>query len=191
MKDLTGIRFGRLLVINRDKNDSSGRCVWVCKCDCGNIVSVKSHYLISGEKKSCGCLQREVNSSVHRKHGKRKERIYRIWQGMKTRCYNKNHKYFQNYGGNGITVCDEWKDFEPFYEWAISHGYSDDLSIDRIDNCKGYFPDNCRWATHVEQTRNRAITKRVKYGGEEIPIGEVAKIEGITYRQAYRKYASA
>lgn len=133
-------------------------------------------------------MQAEINSSVHKKHGKRKERLYGIWQSMKTRCTNEKHKYFQNYGGRGISVCSEWENFEPFYKWAVTHVYSVGLTIDRIDNDGNYCPENCRWATSVEQTRNRKNTIKIQYHGTEKTLMEVAKIEGITYTQAYRKY---
>lgn len=185
--DLTGKRFGRLTVIGKadDITDINGRVfhTWKCKCDCGNIVdSVRTYYLTNGQKKSCGCFQNESNSEVHTKHCKRKTRLYGIWQSMKTRCNNKNHKYFKNYGGKGINVCKEWTDdFQAFYDWAMSNGYADGLSIDRIDSKGNYEPSNCRWATPMEQTRNRSNTKR-------FTLGEIAEIEGISYQEAYKKF---
>lgn len=101
---------------------------------------------------------------------------------MITRCFNQNHNYYKDYGGRGITVCDEWKkDFQCFYDWAVANGYSDDLTIDRIDNDGNYEPSNCRWATRKEQTRNRSITKKIS-------IAEIAEIDGISYQEAYSKY---
>ena len=182
IKDLTGKKFGRLTVIKRVENDKSNRSQWLCKCECGKEAIVKSHYLTSGQKKSCGCLQSEINSSVHTKHGHRNSRLYRIWQGMITRCFNQNHSHYKDYGGRGIIVCDEWKkDFQCFYDWAVANGYSDDLTIDRIDNDGNYEPSNCRWATRKEQTRNRSITKKIS-------IAEIAEIDGISYQAAYSKY---
>ena len=99
-------------------------------------------------------------------HGMSQTRIYRIWTDMKSRCLSKTNKWYPLYGGRGITVCEEWKDFPTFYKWAIENGYSDDLTIDRIDNDKGYFPGNCRWATQHEQSMNkRHISGRTGYVG--------------------------
>lgn len=161
--DLTGQRFGRLTVIERDGTDKNGRNVmWLCVCDCGGTTRTTTTHLRNGHAQSCGCLFREKLIEGGEKtrfattHGKSRTRLYRILTGMKSRCYNpQSHKY-PLYGARGITVCDEWKNsFQAFYEWAIANGYSDDLSIDRIDNDRGYSPNNCRWSTVTEQNRNR------------------------------------
>ena len=89
------------------------------------------------------------------RHGQTHNRLYTCWADMKTRCLNKKHKWYGHYGGRGITVCDEWMRFEPFAEWALSHGYAEDLTIDRIDNDKGYCPENCKWSTQHEQALNK------------------------------------
>ncbi len=145
--DLTGQRFGKLLVLNECDNY---KCK--CLCDCGNTSIINKYNLISGNTKSCGCLGKN-NASTH---GKSKTRLYSIYTNIKTRCYNKNATRYDNWGGRGITMCDEWKnDFMTFHNWSISHGYSDKLTIDRIDNNKGYSPDNCRWVTVKQQCENR------------------------------------
>lgn len=151
--DLTGQRFGRLVVVERVGTD--GRYpTWLCKCDCGNTIITRGTHLRRGDTQSCGCLHRET--FIHKTHGGKCSRLYSIWRGMKTRCYNKNFAQYHNYGGRGITICAEWlHDFETFYDWAISHGYRDDLTIDRIDNDKGYSPENCRWVTIKAQQKNR------------------------------------
>lgn len=110
------------------------------------------------------------------KHGMKKTRLYRIWQAMKTRCYNPNSERYSDYGGRGISVCDEWKnDFLAFYGWAMSHGYSDNLSIDRIENDKGYFPDNCRWADSDTQANNSRHNRQLEYKGEKHTLSEWCK----------------
>ena len=159
-KDLTGKRFGRLTVVQRVENTPHGCARWLCKCDCGNVKVIRTSNL-NGNTKSCGCLYKDTRADLGRARKKydTNSRLYHIWQGMKYRCLNKNGRRYKDYGGRGITICEEWKnDFQAFCNWAVCNGYRDDLSIDRIDNDKGYSPDNCRWATATEQNRNRRNT---------------------------------
>lgn len=153
--DLTGQRFGRLVVIKREPTVNH-RTKWLCVCDCGNLVSVYAGSLRSNNTASCGCIQREATAQSHRTHGKSHTRLWYLWRHMKARCYCKTNPAFRRYGGRGITVCEEWQnDFQSFYDWAMANGYQDNLFIDRIDNDKGYSPDNCRWATQKQQIKNR------------------------------------
>lgn len=153
---MTGKKFEKLLVVSREPS-KNGRAMWLCQCDCGNSTIVKGKQLLNGNTKSCGCLRKEVKI----KHGKYNTRLYTIWRSMKQRCYNKNNIRYNDYGGRGIAVCDEWRnDFQAFYTWAVLHGYDNNLTIDRIDVNKDYEPNNCRWLTLPQQNRN---TRRNRY----------------------------
>ena len=159
LNDLTGQKFGRLFVLSRVWRLNSRAAHWLCKCECGNLTVVRGDGLTTGHVKSCGCLNYE-REGPKPTHGMSESRIYRIWGGIKIRCQNPNSPIYKHYGGRGITVCEEWLKFEPFYEWAMSHGYSDDLEIDRINNNGNYEPDNCRWLTHKENCNNRRTSIR-------------------------------
>ena len=151
---------------------------WLCRCECGTERLVNSTALKSGSSKSCGCLQREIvkNQKYTVTHGLSKTRLYRIYRHMIERCYSKTCKSYKNYGDRGITVCDEWlADFMNFYNWAINNGYNDNLTIDRIDNNKGYSPDNCRWVTVKEQANNRRTSHLIVYKSQIKTIAQWAE----------------
>lgn len=154
-KDLSGAKFERLTVVERDHEPPRPGIHWRCLCDCGNAKSVSTTNLVLGRVKSCGCLNSENGRARGTTHGLSGTRLHTIWKGMRQRCANKNHSVFQHYGGKGIAVCEEWQDYAAFHAWAVSAGYKDGLTIERKDGTQNYCPSNCVWIPRVLQSRNR------------------------------------
>lgn len=180
-KDITGQKFGRLTTLyklnNYHKKDGT---YWLCVCDCGKLFEVKGGNLRSDNTKSCGCWLKENAQLQFTTHGKRNTRLYRTWNHMKSRCYNKNVKHYNDYGGRGIAVCDEWKDdFMSFYNWAMANGYDDTLTIDCIDVNGNYEPNNCRWADKKQQSRNRRNVKQITIDDKTHCLSEWCEILGL------------
>lgn len=159
--DLTGKRFGALIVSERSlPNNKFGHLMWRCVCDCGKEKVIAGTHLKNGDYTSCGCMRGTATKHGDAKRGEKLPRLYKIWAGMHKRCRNANCKSYMDYGGRGISVCAEWNEYAPFRDWALSHGYSHDLSIDRINNDGNYESSNCRWATRKEQNNNQRPRKK-------------------------------
>ena len=165
--DLRGQKYGKLTVLRENGRDKHNKALWLCRCECGNEVTVRGSDLRNERTTSCGCYQRERSAEAHTTHGMSKTRLYRTWLDMLRRAgaiKGASEETKRTYQDRGITVCDEWLVFENFRDWALSHGYSDDLEIDRIDNDKGYCPENCRWVSRRENVNNRRNTIHLEDG---------------------------
>lgn len=177
-ENLSNRRFGRLTVLDFVET-RKGQSIWNCLCDCGNVTQVSAGHLKSNHTTSCGCYCKEQTKQALTTHGLTGARLHRIWFAMKARCYNRNLPAYKNYGERGIKVCDEWlNDFSAFYQWAMSNGYNDNLSIDRIDVNRDYEPDNCRWATRKEQSLNKRTNHYITFDGKTMTLTEWEKFLG-------------
>ena len=183
-EDLTGKKFGRWTVIKRVENNERGDSMWLCQCSCERhtLRVVNGGSLRQGKSTSCGCLKIENRLKCKDVHKHTGERIYRIWLDMKQRCTNPKNTYYSNYGGRGIKPCYEWyNSFMKFYNWSISNGYQDNLTLDRIDGNKGYSPDNCRWISRKAQANNTRTNIILDFNGESHTMAEWSDILNISY----------
>lgn len=187
-RDISGQKFGMLLAIrDTGKRTMPGRnVIWLCRCDCGKFIEVRSSSLTTKRRpqKSCGCIIPESARIAATKHGGNKERLYKIWMGMRRRCADKKVKDYPRYGGRGIKVCDDWQDYAVFRKWAIANGYDKDAefqkcTLDRIDPNGDYEPSNCRWVDIKTQENNRRNTRKVEYLGKTMSVTMWAEELGI------------
>lgn len=191
--DMVGKIFGRLTVVEYKgiyRNDVTNHTyrVWKCKCSCGNDTYKTTQELRSGQVNSCGCYRREHTSEFAKTHGLSKTRLYKVYESMKARCYRPTVKYYYNYGGRGIKVCDEWlESFENFKAWADKSGYASNLTIERIDNNGNYCPENCTWITKQEQDRNKRTNHYVIYKGQRMLLMELSRLTHVA-PQTIKKY---
>lgn len=193
----SGDRFGRLVVIERapDYVTASGKNYprYLCQCDCGNTKVIDKRNLVKGFTSSCGCLHKERTSIANTTHHDTDSRLYNVWSAIKRRCYNKTVPEYKRYGARGITMCDEWRDdYGSFMKWAFDHGYDPnakrgECTIDRIDNDKGYSPENCRWVPISVQANNHSANRRINYEGKSYTISELAQKFNIEYSKFYQR----
>lgn len=196
MQNLTGQKFGKLTVLKlqekRKRNTKGYRYYWLCQCECGNKTIAETYKLKLGHTKSCGCLVKEKIAKVNQTHNLSKTRIYKIYSGIKKRCFNTKSQSYNCYGARGIKVCDEWlNDFKTFYDWAIKNGYKDNYTIDRIDVNGNYEPNNCRWVTSFEQASNRRNNHNLTYKNVTHTIADwsrITQIKEATIRQRINDY---
>ena len=188
------MRFGRYTVIKRgeDRIEPSGRhkIMWLCRCDCGVERLIHGDNLRNGRTKSCGCLQKDLQSVKQGTHRESDTPLYAIWRSMKQRCGLKTDKNYNSYGGRGISVCDKWaKSFESFRDWSYDNGYyvGCNLTLDRIDNDGNYQPSNCRWVDRVVQANNRRSCRLYTYNDETHNISEWSAIYNIPYKRLHHR----
>jgi len=177
-----GNQYGCYTILRADENRSaqSGHKYWICQCSCGKTKSVRGEHLCSGRVVSCGCHKDKIAGDRMRTHGKSNTTLYRIYKHIRGRCYCTTDERYSDYGGRGIAMCIDWyNDFMSFYDWAIANGYSGNLTIDRIDNNKGYSPDNCRWAGRYTQANNKRNNRYIEYGGIKLTVSQWARRIGI------------
>lgn len=183
--DITGKKINMLTAVKYEYS-KNGKEYWLFHCDCGNDKIMQKGNVTHGGTKSCGCQIKEAVAESNKRRAKHgccksyhKSRLYRIWNNAKQRCLNPNRKDYERYGGRGITFCDEWKeDFSKFRDWAIENGYKEDLTLERIDNDKGYSPYNCKWITRTEQQRNTRQNRFYTINGETKTLTEWCEIYG-------------
>jgi hypothetical protein len=191
--DITGQRFGKLTAIKEHHQGIQGRWHWLCKCDCGNKVIILGINLRNGNTKSCGCLKSEITAKRNKDnstHNLSKHTLYIVHRNMMQRCYNNSNTRYLDYGGRGITVYQEWHDLPSFYTWALTSGYEEHLTIDRIDNNGNYCPENCRWVTQQENQNNKRTNKYITYNGRVHTISEWSRILKIAYCTLYYRLSS-
>lgn len=182
-----GKRYNRLVVLEFHHIDKITRNkFYLCQCDCGNKKVISLSSLKNGSTKACGCLRGKKNKWKYL--STEYPDLYKKWDHMKSRCYNPNDISYYNYGNRGIGVCDGWlNSFDQFAEWSFDNGYKKGLEIDRIDNDKGYFPENCRYVSPLKNSRNKRTTLKYKYKGKMLSLGEIASINGINYKTLWQR----
>lgn len=178
-KDLTNLRFGKLIAVKCVKKPNQAKYYWECICDCGNTKIISSSNLIKGNSSTCGCGKVKIGDAT-RKHGMTNTRMFKIWTGIRKRCTNPKCKSYPIYGGRGISISYKWDKFIDFYN-DMKHGYADNLSLDRINPNGNYEPENCRWATPKIQNRNRRNNHLISLNNQNKTLAEWSEVSGIHY----------
>lgn len=179
-----GMRFGMLEVIERAENSKHGESRWVCRCDCGNTITLTQRQIKEKTKDNCGCVKRKHFNATH---GCSNTRLYNTWALMIERCERPTNRAYKYYGQRGITVCKEWHDFLEFKAWADATKPNDDYTLDRKDNNKGYSPDNCRWVDKKTQANNRRSNVEIEYKGETHSLTEWCERIGFDYKRVHNR----
>lgn len=189
---MIGKRFGKLTVIGKSEGRAkNGTIKYICQCDCGNTSIIRGDHLRSGETLSCGCLIKKYGITKYTKEGQStlNQRLYAIYDKMKQRCYNKNNSAFKYYGSRGIKIYQPWlNDFMIFYNWAVNNGYSDNLTIDRINVNGNYEPNNCRWTTYEEQNNNTRRNVQITYDGKTQSVSQWSRELNIPINRIYYRH---
>lgn len=190
-ENLVGLKY-KMLTVMEYSHKVGRKAYWKCICECGKEKTARGDCLKSGSVTSCGCLKKEqdrINLKKRHKHLESKTRLYYIWQHMLTRCRSEKDKSYDNYGGRGISVCEEWSnDFYNFRKWALNNGYQEQLSIDRIDNYGNYSPENCRWITNIDQCNNRRKSIIINYNNKTQSIAEWCRELDLNYGTVFNRY---
>lgn len=188
-KDLSNQKFGKLLVVKKSYSKNN-KVYWECLCDCGKTTLVHTSNLRCKRVKSCGCFKIEKLIDRSSTHKQRHTKLYEVWKTIKQRCYNKNNISYKNYGGRGITICDEWlKDYSSFYNWSMQNGYKEGLTIDQINNNGNYEPSNCRWTTRLIQCNNTRANRFITINNETKTLAEWCRFYKISYNLVKQREA--
>lgn len=179
-----GMRIGMLEVVERAENTKQGATRWICKCDCGNLITLTQAQIKKKTKDNCGCVKKKHFNATH---GCSETRLYYAWSLMISRCERPKNRAYKYYGQRGITVCDEWHDFLNFKAWVDATKPEGEYTLDRIDNNKGYSPDNCRWADKKTQANNRRSNVEIEYNGETHNLSEWSELLGFDYKRVHNR----
>lgn len=184
MENIVGKKYGRLTVLEYAGKDKNNNIRWLCECDCSNKTKkvILGQNLKHGLTKSCGCLNDETRREKATKHGMSRKKLYKVYMSMKDRCYNESHKFYKDYGGRGIKICEEWmgdNGLENFYNWSTENGYKEGLTIDRKNVNGNYEPSNCRWATMEEQGSNKRNNIWIEMNGMTKTLSQWSRESGI------------
>jgi len=188
--DFTNKRFGKLTALSPvEKRGKSGQRYWLCKCDCGNEIEIRGTRFGENKATNCGCDAATRRLLASTKHGESNTRLYKIWAGMKGRCYNPNNDAYKDYGGRGVGIDEtSWiDDYEKFRDWSLSANYADHLTLERKDNNKGYSQDNCIWTTRKRQANNTRRNRIVEYDGKRLNVAQWAELLGMKQATLYTR----